>query len=85
MPILNFQVSTYARNIYLLGVTTLNYVQTNFPNYYEPVERYAATGIVNNVHYPSTFNGYTDAQLNNALTQGWITQQEYNETISYRI
>jgi hypothetical protein len=67
MAIYPFRTSTYARNIYLLGVATFAGISQD---YVEPVKEYAA------LHY-------TLAQIDNALAQGWITQQEYNDTIAY--
>ena len=65
--ILAFRTSTYARNIYLYGNTTLDAIPAE---YYIPVEQYAA----------ATF---TRTQIDNALAQGWITQAQYDETIAY--
>jgi len=65
--ILNFRTSTYARNIYLYGNTTFSAIPTE---YVEPVKQYAAVT-------------FSITQIDNALTQGWITQQEYDDTIAY--
>lgn len=68
-----FRTSTYARNIYLYGTNRLT-ARDGYPGvatgYYVPVEQYAA-------------NAFSTAQIDNALAQGWINQQEYDETISY--
>jgi uncharacterized XkdX family phage protein len=53
--------------IYLYGTTSLTVIPTS---YYVPVEQYAATT-------------YTADQINAALTNGWITQQQFDETESY--
>lgn len=68
MPIYPWLVSTYARDIYIFGNRT--FAQIPSP-YVEPVKEYAA-------------NTYRDDQLQNALEKGWITQQEYDETVAYR-
>jgi hypothetical protein len=80
MP-LSFRITSYARNIYIFGTTSFSTID---PMYVDPVKAYAATGIANGVHTPTGFNGYTDVELNNALAQGWITQQEYDDTIALR-
>jgi hypothetical protein len=80
MP-LSFRITNYARNIYIFGNTRFSLIDQS---YVDSVKLYAATGVVNGVHSPTGFNGYTDAQLNNALTQGWISQQEYDDTIALR-
>jgi hypothetical protein len=67
MPIYEFRTSTYARNIYRYGTTSFSTIPTE---YVEPVKEYAAT------HYPLD-------DIDNALAQGWITQQEYDDTIAY--
>lgn len=77
--ILAFRVSTYARNIYLYGTTSFGTIPAE---YVAPVKQYAATGTVNGVQYPTGFTGYTVEQINNALAQGYITHQEYDETIA---
>jgi hypothetical protein len=77
--ILPFRVSTYARNIYLYGTTTFASIPAE---YVVPVKQYAATGQVNVAQYPSGFTGYTREQIDNALAQGYITQQEYDDTVA---
>jgi hypothetical protein len=67
MTIYPFRASTYARNIYLFGTASFSTISQE---YVEPVKEYAA------LHY-------TLAQIDNALAQGWITQQEYDDTIGY--
>jgi hypothetical protein len=58
----------YAQAIYLDGTKKFSEIR---PEYVEAVKQYAATN-------------YTQAQLDNALAQGYITQTEYNETIAYK-
>jgi predicted DNA-binding ArsR family transcriptional regulator len=65
--ILSFRTSTYARSIYIFGTDRL----ANIPSeYVEPVKQYSA-------------KNYTREQIDNALAQGWITQEEYDQTITY--
>nr|WP_275261762.1 XkdX family protein [Brevibacillus borstelensis] len=61
-------VSTYARDIYLFGNRT--FAQIPEP-YVEPVKEYAA-------------ETYRQDQLDNALEKGWITQEEYDDTMAYK-
>lgn len=68
MPIYPWRVSSYAMDIYIFGNRT--FAQIPEP-YVEPVKEYAA-------------NTYRDDQLENAVEKGWITQQEYDETVAYR-
>ena len=63
-----FRTSTYARDIYLYGNRTFAQIPAE---YVQPVKQYAA----------STF---TDAQIANALTNGWITQTECDDTMALR-
>lgn len=73
MAVYTFRTSTFARNIYLYGTERLtardgyNGVPTE---YYIPVEKFAAIN-------------YTRAQIDNALVQGWVNPQEYDETVAY--
>lgn len=69
MAILTFRVSTYARNVYLYGNTQLSAISTSPDDYRTTTMQYAA-------------NNFTLEQLNNALTKGWISQQEYDDTIN---
>lgn len=70
MPIYTWRVSTYARDIYLYGNRTL----TNNPNvpadYVEPIKIYAA-------------QTFSQREIDDALKDGFITQQEYDDTIDY--
>ncbi|KKX54203.1 hypothetical protein X546_17805 [Brevibacillus borstelensis cifa_chp40] len=68
MPIYSWMVSTYARDIYLFGNRT--FAQIPEP-YVEPVKEYAA-------------ETYRQDQLDNALEKGWITQEEYDDTMAYK-
>jgi hypothetical protein len=68
MAVLSFRTSTYSRSIYLYGTTTFAAIPAE---YIEPVKKHAATT-------------YTKEQLDNALVQGFISQQEYNETLAFK-
>ncbi|WP_019536746.1 hypothetical protein [Paenibacillus ginsengihumi] len=72
--ILAFRVSTYARNIYMTGTERLTAREHygGIPeNYRIPVLQFAAK------------NYYID-WLDHALDKGWITPQEYQETIAMK-
>ncbi|PYI57009.1 hypothetical protein [Paenibacillus flagellatus] len=66
MPIYAFRTNTYARNIYLYGTQSFADIPAA---YVQPVKQYAA-------------ETFTVAQIDNALEQGWITQQEYDDTMA---
>lgn len=68
MPIYASLTLAYAKAIYLGGGKTFADIR---PEYVEPVKQFAAAN-------------YTLEQIDNALAQGWITQQEYDDTIAYR-
>jgi ribulose bisphosphate carboxylase small subunit len=68
MAVYPFLTSTYARDIYLYGNRGFADIPTE---YHEPVKQYAATT-------------FTQEQIDYALAQGWITQQEYDETMAYK-
>lgn len=65
--VLGFLTSSYAISIYIYGSHALTDIQ---PAYYIPVEKYAA----------ATFSS---AQISTALSSGFITQQQFDETESY--
>lgn len=67
MPVYHFLTIQYAQAIYLFGTRSF---QTINPAYIVPVMEYAAVT-------------YSRSQLDNALAQGFITQQEYDDTIAY--
>lgn len=78
--ILKFRTSTYANNIYLYGVERLT-ARDGFAGvadgYYTPVEKLAGETTVTNPKLISR------AKIDLALANGWITQQEYDETIAF--
>lgn len=61
-------VKAYAQAIYLDGTKKFSDIR---PEYVEPVKQHASLN-------------YSQEQLDNALAQGWITQQEYDETMAYK-
>jgi hypothetical protein len=69
MPIYQSLTLAYAKAIYLYGSKRFTDIRLE---YVEPVKQYAA------VHY-------TMEQIENAKTQTWITQQEYDDTIAYKV
>lgn len=68
MPIYQSLVVAYAKAIYLDGTKRFADIRADYVSY---VKQYAA-------------DNYTLAQIDNALAQGWITQQEYDDTIALR-
>jgi len=68
-----FRTITYAKAVYVYGTNRLT-ARDGFPGvadgYYTAVEQYAA-------------QTYTQAQLELALACGWLTQIEYDQTMSY--
>jgi hypothetical protein len=68
MAVLPFRTSTYARSIFLYGTNRLAAIPAE---YVEPVKQYAATT-------------YSQDQLDYALAQGFISQQEYGETMQIK-
>jgi hypothetical protein len=68
MAIINSLTKAYAQAIYLDGTKKFSEIR---PEYVEPVKQYAAAN-------------YALYQIDNALAKGWITQDEYNQTIAYK-
>lgn len=74
MPIYSFLTSSYARDIYLYGNRrfTDRDGKTGIPlAYHQPVKQYAA-------------DTYYIDQIENALAQTWLLQQEYDDTIALK-
>lgn len=67
MNIIEMLVRQYAVCVYVHGIRSL---ETVVKDYHEPVKEYAA-------------NKYTLEQIDNALVKGYITEEEYQETIAY--
>lgn len=61
-------VSTYSISIYLYGIITIDSLNQD---YRIPIETYAA-------------QNFSDSDILTALNNGWITQQEYDDTMSYK-
>lgn len=72
---------SYASTIYISGLKRYSEIR---PEYVEPVKIYASTGKINDVNNPVGFTGYTDAEISNAFNKGWITEQEFNETMAMK-
>lgn len=68
MAIYQSLTAAYAKAIYIDGTKTFSVIRAE---YVEPVKQYAATN-------------YSVEQIQNALSHGWITQQEYDQTIAYK-
>ncbi|MEH7503297.1 hypothetical protein V7152_15010 [Neobacillus drentensis] len=68
MAIITSLVKAYAQAIYLDGTKKFSEIR---PEYAESVKQHAAAI-------------YTQEQLDNALAKGYVTQQEYDETIGYK-
>jgi hypothetical protein len=62
-------VIAYAKAIYLDGTKKFSEIR---PEYVEPVKQYAAAN-------------YTQTQIDDAFANGWITQQEYDDTMAYKM
>jgi len=60
--------AAYAKAIYIDGTKEFADIR---PEYVEPVKQHAAAT-------------YSEVQIDNALAQGWITQQEYVETMQLK-
>jgi hypothetical protein len=77
MAILSFKTSTYARNIFLTGSNRLTArdgcvgVPTTPDNYYTAVIQYAA-------------KTYYIEQIDTALNNGWINEQEHAEVMALK-
>ncbi|WP_419882804.1 hypothetical protein ACN6MY_03785 [Peribacillus sp. B-H-3] len=69
MAILSFMTKSYAQNVYIFGNRTLS---GGVPaDYQEPVKNQAAAA-------------YTDQQLKASLDAGYITEDEYNQTMNIK-
>lgn len=66
MPVYSFLTGTYARNIYLYGTRTFSMIPME---YHQPVKHYAA-------------QNFTLAQLEQSVARSYISEQEYQETMS---
>ncbi|PET77603.1 hypothetical protein CN514_00990 [Bacillus sp. AFS001701] len=66
MTVYSFRIGPYARDIYIYGRQKLATIPAE---YYTPVENYAA-------------KNFTRGQILNALEPGYITQEQYDETVA---
>jgi hypothetical protein len=66
--ILAFRTSTYARNIYIFGITKFETIPVE---YVQPVKQYGA-------------DMYTVQQISEAQTNGFITLEQCDETIALK-
>lgn len=69
MPIYASLTAAYAKAIYIDGTKTFPQIRQD---YVIPVKQYGAVN-------------YTLEQIDNALALGFITQQEYDDTLSYKV
>ena len=60
--------TAYAKAIYIDGTKKFSEIRSE---YVEPVKQYAAAN-------------YTQQQVDSALEKGFITQQEYEDTLAYK-
>lgn len=67
MAVIGLLTKQYAVCIYIYGTRKFSTIPQE---YHTPVKQYAA-------------ENYTLEQIDNALAQGYITEQEYQETLSY--
>lgn len=67
MAVNNLLVKAYAVNIYRYGNRTFESIPVE---YHQPVKQYAAIN-------------FTLAEIDNALAKGYITEQEYTDTLAY--
>lgn len=65
MAVYSFRVGPYARSIYIYGSGTFATTPTE---YHQPVKQYAS-------------DNFTPWEIDEALRKGYITQQEYDETV----
>ncbi|MGG4449667.1 hypothetical protein [Brevibacillus porteri] len=83
MAVLSFRTSNYAYNIFISGMQRFTATDGfgGIPaEYHEPVKQFAAKNY--------TASPYADAesrtrQLDVGLNNSWISQQEYEQTVSY--
>ena len=64
-------VKSYALNVYMTGRNTLENISSTRPDYVQPVMLYAA-------------QTYYIEDINEALSNGWITSQEHADTLALK-
>lgn len=77
MAIYPFRTSNYASNIYIWGTTRFELIPTE---YHEPVKQFAAANFTVEPYAPAENR---TKQIDIALANGWITQQEREQTVAY--
>lgn len=65
-----FRTIPYTNSIYIFGKMTFAQLEQEYPEYVIEVKKYAA-------------NNLSQQQLDTALSEGYITQAEYDDTIAY--
>ena len=68
MAVYSFRIGPYARSIYIYGSS--NFGATPL-EYHQPVKQHAS-------------DNFTPNQIDEALAKGYITQQEYDETLALK-
>lgn len=69
MAVIGSLTKAYAQAIYLDGTKKFSDIRSE---YVEPVKQHAAAN-------------YSDTQIQNALDNGWISEQEYQDTIALKV
>jgi hypothetical protein len=69
MAVIGSLTKAYAQAIYLDGTKKFSDIR---PEYVEPVKQHSAAN-------------YSDTQIQNALDNGWISEQEYQATIALKV
>lgn len=83
MAVLSFRTSNYAYNIFISGMQRFTATDGfgGIPSeYHEPVKQFAAKNYTAN---PYAEEENRTRQLAVGLNNGWITQQEFDDTKSY--
>lgn len=83
MAVLSFRTSNYAYNIFISGmqrITTSDGFSGIPAEYHEPVKQFAAKNYTNN---PYALEDNRTRQIDVALNNNWISQQEYDDTVAY--
>lgn len=71
MAVLTLLVKAYAQNVYRTGMNTLANIEATRPLYVAPVMQYAA-------------DTYYIDDIDDALTNGWITPIEHADTLALK-
>lgn len=68
MAVVTLLVRRYAFDIYIQGIRSFSTIPAE---YHEPVKQHAALN-------------FTQPEIDNALAKGYISPEEYNETMAYK-